>query len=95
MSNSKPVRTLLTIVMDVLVVVAIADTLRLVVLFFGQLAKAGWGEVVIAFTSPVVLPLGIEAIKTPYGGVFDVNAAATVVLLLVAEWVLSVVRSRA
>lgn len=95
MSNSKPVRTLLTIVMDVLVVVAIADTLRLVVRFFGQLASQGWAEVVIAFTNPATFPLGIDAIKTPYGGVFDVNAAATVILLLIAEWVLSVVRSRA
>lgn len=95
MSNSKPVRTILTIIMDVLVVVAIAETIRLVVLFFGQLSSSGWGEVVIAFTNPVTLNLGFEAIKTPYGGIFDVNAAITVILLLVAEWVLSVVRSRA
>lgn len=95
MSNSKPVRSVLTILMDILIVVAIAETLRLVVRFFGQLAAQGWGEVVIAFTNPVTLQLGAEAIKTPYGGVFDVNAAVTVVILLVAEWALSVARSRA
>lgn len=95
MANSKPVRSILTILMDILVVVAIAETLRLVIRFFGQLSAQGWGEVVIAFTDPVTLPLGLEAIKTPYGGVFDVNAAVTVVLLLVFEWVLSVARSRA
>ncbi len=94
MAKSSPIRTILTIVMDVLVIIAIADTLRIVVEFFGQLAAQRWGELVIAFTNPVVIDFGVEAIKTPYGGVFDVNAALTVVALLVAEWVLSVVRSR-
>jgi hypothetical protein len=94
-SNGKPVRTVLTILMDVLVAVAIAETLRLVVMFFGQLSEQGWGEAIIAFTDRLTIPFGIEAIKTPYGGVFDVAAALTIVVLLLVEWVLSVVRSRA
>jgi uncharacterized protein YggT (Ycf19 family) len=81
--------------MDILVAIAIALTVRLVIEFFGQLAAQSWGEAIIALTNPLVLPLGIESIKTPYGGVFDVNAAISIVLYLVAEWVLSVVRSRA
>lgn len=95
MSSSTPVRTVLTVIMDVLVAVAIALTIRLVVQFFGALAAQGWGEAILALTDPLVLPLGVEAIKTPYGGVFDVDAALTVVLILVVEWVLSIVRSRA
>lgn len=95
MSKSKPVRTILTIVMDVLVAVAIAEAVRLVVQFFGQLSSQSWGEAIIALTNPITLSLGIEAIKTPYGGVFDVNAAFTVVIVLIAEWLLSVIRSRA
>lgn len=94
MSN-KAVRTLLTILMDVLVVLAIAVTLRLIVAFFGTLASQGWGEAVLALTKPIVLPLGIRTINTPYGGVFDADAGVTVLLMLVAEWVLSLIRSRA
>jgi len=93
-SGSNPVRTILTIIMDLLIVVAIAVTLRIVIVFFGELAKQSWGEAIIAFTNPVTLPLGIDSIQTPYGGVFDVGAALTVALLLIAEWVLSVVRTR-
>jgi hypothetical protein len=81
--------------MDILVVVAIAETLRLVVLFFGTLESAKWGEVVVALTNPLTLPLGFEDIKTPYGGVFEIDAAVTIVIVLVVEWVLSVIRSRA
>ncbi len=95
MSQTKPLRTILTIAMDILVAIAIALTVRLVVEFFGQLASQAWGEAIIALTGPLTLPLGIDSIKTPYGGVFDVNAAISIVLYLVAEWVLSVVRSRA
>ena len=95
MSDVKPLRTVFTIIMDVLVVVAVALTLRIVVLFFGTLAHQGWGEAIVALTDPVTIPLGIEAIKTPYGGVFDVNAALSVVAVLVAEWLLSLFRSRA
>ena len=95
MSNAKPLRAILTVAMDVLVVVAIAETIRIVVLFFGQLSSQGWGEVVVALTDPITISFGAEAIKTPYGGVFDVNAAATVVAVLVLEFVLSIVRSRA
>lgn len=93
--SSKPLRTVFTIIMDILVVVAIALTVRLVVMFFGQLAAQTWGEAVVALTNPLILPFGVDAIKTPYGGAFDVNAALTIVVLLAAEWLLSVVRSRA
>lgn len=81
--------------MDILVVLAIALTVRLVVVFFGQLAAQGWGHAVVAITDRMVIPFGVSAIKTPYGGVFDVQAALTIVVLLGAEWVLSGVRARA
>jgi hypothetical protein len=93
--NSKPLRTFITIIMDLLVVVAIALTVRLVVVFFGQLAAQGWGQTIIALTNPLVVPFGVAAIKTPYGGWFGVSAALTIVVVLLAEWVLSGVRARA
>jgi len=94
-SDARPLRTVFTVIMDVLVVVAVAVTVRIVVLFFGTLAAQGWAEAVVALTNPVIIPFGIEAIKTPYGGVLDVNAALTVVAVLALEWLLSVFRSRA
>jgi len=90
----KPLRTILTIVMDVLVVIAVAEVVRLVVLFFGQLSSTGWGQVVVALTNPITIAFGVEAIKTPYGGVFDVNTALTIVVVLGLEFLLSLVRSR-
>jgi hypothetical protein len=94
LSAKNPLRLLLTLVMDALVVIAIAATARLVVRFFGGLAEQGWAEAIIALTEYVTVPFGVEVIKTPYGGVFDVDAALTVVVLMLAEWVLSVARSR-
>lgn len=91
--SSRPSRALLTVIMNVLIALAVADTLRLIVRFFGQLAEKGWGEALVAATNFITLPLGIEAVKTPYGGIFDVNAAVTVVALLLLEWVLSFARS--
>jgi len=93
--SSKPARTIITIIMDILVVLAIALTVRLVVVFFGQLSAQGWAQSVIALTTPLVIPFGVDAIKTPYGGYFDVNAALTIVVLLGVEWVLSGIRARA
>ena len=92
--SAKPARTLITVVMNILVFVAILLTIRLVVMFFGSIASMQWAESFVAITDLVVIPFGAEPIKTPYGGVFDVNAAITVVALLLAEWVLSLARSR-
>jgi hypothetical protein len=81
--------------MDLFVVVAIALTARLCIVFFGQLAAQGWGKTVIALTSPLVIPFGVSAIKTPYGGAFEVITALTIAVVLLVEWVLSGIRVRA
>jgi hypothetical protein len=91
--SSRP-RGVLTVVMNVLVFVAILLTIRLVVMFFGQIASQEWAKTVVSVTDLVVVPFGIDAIKTPYGGVFDANAALTILLVLVIEWVLSLIRGR-
>jgi len=93
--SSKPARTIVTFFMNALIAVAIVLTARLVVEFFGQLAAQEWGKTLIALSHPLVIPFGLEGIKTPYGGVFDVNAALMIVLVLAAEWLLSGIRSRA
>jgi len=93
--SSKPARTIISIFLNLLIVVAIVLTARLVVEFFGQLAAQQWGKALVALSQPLLIPFGLEGIKTPYGGVFDVNAAMMIVLVLAAEWLLSGIRSRA
>lgn len=91
-SASRTTRTLVTVVMDIIVAVVVAIVAHLVVSFFGQLASAPWGSGLLKLTRLAVVPMGFPAIPTPYGGVFDVNAAATSLALLVIEWVLGLVR---
>ncbi len=93
--SSKPARTIITIIMDVLVVIAVALTARLVVVFFGQLSAQAWAQSVIAITAPLVIPFGVDPIKTPYGGFFEVTTALTIVVVLAVEWLLSGIRARA
>jgi hypothetical protein len=93
--RSSPARTIITVLMDILIVCAIAVTARLGVKFFGQLASQGWGKALIAMTNPLVIPFGFHAIKTPYGGVFEVSAALMIGVYLAIEWVLAGIRSRA
>lgn len=93
--SSKPVRTLITVAMDVLVVVAVVFVAGLVVKFFGALSGTDIGAMVVKVTEAITLPLGIADIATPYDGAFDIQMAATVVLLLVAEWLLSIARRQA
>lgn len=88
-------RTGLTVFMNVLFVLALVVTVRVVVEFFGALAMTTAGQAVVDATEMLVLPLGVRGARTPYGGVFDVDAAITIVVLLLFEWALSVVRGRA
>jgi hypothetical protein len=81
--------------MNILIFVAVLLVIRVVILFFGTLAALAFSEVLVTLTHYLVIPFGIEAIKTPYGGVFDVDAALTIGTLIVAEWALSVARNRA
>ncbi len=92
---ARPARRVLTIVMDVLVLVAVCLTIGVVVRFFGTLADTSVGESYLRFVSFITPPLGLASVKTPYGGQFDVNAAVTVGVVLVVEWALSVARRRA
>ena len=92
--SSKPLGTVLGILVNLLIAVAVLLTLRLAVEFFGQLAAHEWGKAIVAFTRPLVIPLGFDSIKTPYGGVFDVTAALTILVVLVVEWILEGVRTR-
>ena len=92
--NESLLRRLLTIVANVLVVLAIAEAVRLVVLFFGGIADSNVGELVIRLTDPITIPFALDPITTPYGGVFDVDTALTAVVMLLAEWIVTAIRPR-
>jgi hypothetical protein len=92
---SRPIRTVITVVANVLVVVALLLAVRLIALFTAQFTASGWGSVVITATNFLVIPFGFAGIKTPYGGYFSVNTAVTIVVVLIVEWVLTRVRDRA
>jgi hypothetical protein len=89
---SSTARTVVTVVMDILVAVVVALVVHLVISFFGQFSSAAWGSGVVKVTRLAVIPMGFPPVQTPYGGAFDVNAAATSLALLVIEWVLGLVR---
>jgi hypothetical protein len=90
--GSAPVRTVITLLMDVLIGVAIVLVAHMVIVFFGQIAAQPWAKSVVDLTRRIVAPLGVAGIKTPYGGIFDVDAAGTIFIVLGIEWVLGVVR---
>lgn len=90
--TGSPAATFVTILMDVLIAVAVVVVAHMVIVFFGQLAVQPWAKQLVPYTGKLVVPVGAAPIKTPYGGVFDVNAAATVLILLAGEWVLGMVR---
>ena len=85
-------RLLVTLVMDLLVVVAIVVLAHLVIVFFRQVAVDPWAHFLSGYSAYVVAPIGLSPVPTPYGGVFDVNAALTVMLVLVAQLVVGSVR---
>jgi hypothetical protein len=88
-------RTLLTVLVNILIVVAIALAFRQFTVFFARIAHQSWAQVYNALAAKLVIPFGVADIKTPYGGVFDVDNALTVLVVLAAEWGLSTVRDRA
>lgn len=91
-SDRSAVNAAVSILMDILVGVAILCVVNLVVAFFGTMSGTQWGRSVLAFTKLMVLPFGIDAMRTPYQGIFDANVAATVLLLMAIEWTLGLVR---
>ena len=92
--SHKTLRTFITVVMDVLFVVAVLLTVRVAVRYFGALSSEGWGEAVVVASDRLVLSTGIEDVRSSYSGVFDVNATISIFVILAIEWVLSVVRER-
>lgn len=95
MSDNRALRNILLVLMDLLIVIALLLVARLVVEFFGVLASQSWSRIVLALSKPFVLPFGVKAIATPYGGFFDANAALSVLAFLFVEWAVSLARRAA
>lgn len=84
----------LTALMNALAVVAFVLTIGLVVAFSGRLAATSLGALSARITDLLTIPFGFMPIHTPYGGVFDVDGALSVLVALFAEWLLTRVRAR-
>ena len=95
MAATRSLRFAVMVVMNVFWVIALLLTARVLVEYFGGLAATAGGQGLLRVTDVFVLPVGIPAPRTPYGGVYDVEAAVTIVVVLLLEWMLSIVRSRA
>jgi len=92
--RSNPIRTTVTVLTDVLFVWAAAVALLMVIRFFGVLASSPTAAAFVGLAEHLVFPIDARVVATPYGGSFEVAAAYTVLLLLLAEWLLSMVRRR-
>lgn len=90
--GSSTSRTVRALVANALICVAIILGVRLVVLFFGQLASQSWGRVYLGVTRYLAPNLGFPNPRTPYGGSFDTEAALILLACLGIEWALSSVR---
>jgi hypothetical protein len=62
--------------------------------FFGELGGSAVGEQLVRFTEYLVIPFGMDVVRSPYGGVFDWNTAITVGILIIVEIALGLVRRR-
>lgn len=94
MSASSRARPLMTIAMNVVLAVAIVLAVRVVIEFFGALAASPPGAAVVDATAFLVPDLGISHMRTPYGGIFEPEAAFVIGALLLIEWALALARSR-
>ena len=85
-------RLLLTIVMDLLLLLAALVLARIVIAFFGHLSSAAWAKQLMGYTRLLVHSFGLGHMKTPYGGVFDYDEGAVLGVVLVAEWAVAFAR---
>ncbi len=94
MTSSRAPQLAITVVMNIVLALALVLLVRVAVDFFGAVAAREGFRTFIALTESLALPFGFPSPRTPYGGIFDSDAAATILVLLVIEWGLSVTRWR-
>ena len=87
-------RRALTLLMDALVLIAVAVTAGIVSRFFGAVDSTLVGGRLGDIASALTVPLGLPSWQTPYAGAFHADTGVTVALVLCAEWLLSVFRRR-
>lgn len=92
--RANPLTMLLTLVVNLFVILAAAMVVVTTVRFFGALSAHPVGQTVVELGSIITIPLGINLIKTPFGGVLDANAALTAGTFLLMEWLVSALRNR-
>jgi len=92
--RANPFVTVLALVVNFFVLLAAAMVVVTTVRFFGALSAHPIGQTVVELGSIITIPLGINLVKTPFGGVFDANAALTAGIFMLVEWLVSALRNR-
>ncbi len=94
-STDQQARTVLTAVIDILLVMAVLLLLRLVVGFFSAAATTALGTWYLRVTDPLAPHVaGGWSVRTPYGGVFSVDTGIVIIGLLMLEWLIALLRGR-
>lgn len=88
MSADRAASRITSILGDLVYVAVFAELLRLIAMYFGSLSSREFVGAFIDLTSRITIPVGANAIKTPNGGVFDIDTVVTIVVLLGVEWLL-------
>jgi len=86
------IRLALLLVMNLLFVFCLLLVVRLFLLLFHPLSTLPVYKPLTALTAPLVLPAGMSNIPSQFNGFFEVNAAVTILLILVLEYLLGTVR---
>lgn len=92
--RADPLALMLTVIINLLIILAGMMVIVTTVRFFGALSAHPAGQIIVELGSMITIPFGINLTKTPFGGVFDANTALTAGSFLLAEWVINGLRSR-
>lgn len=87
-------RSLITLSMNAFLILAILLTLSTIIRFFDVLQAHAVGAWIANLGILLTPELGLPVAITPFGGVFDSDMVAVIVIIIFCEWMLSVGRNR-
>ncbi len=87
-------RSLVTLFINLFLIVAVLLTVSTIVRFFGVIEAHPIGSWIANLGVLFTPELGLPVMITPFGGVFDTDMVATILFIILCEWILSVGRNR-
>lgn len=80
--------------MNAFLILAILLTVSTIIRFFGALEAHPLGSWIADLGILLTPELGLPVVITPFGGVFDSDMVAVIVIIILSEWMLSVGRKK-